>query len=108
MTNKIEKLIPDTSVIISIKKIILGIKDNKELTRYKFDTSSIKTEEGHKVRWVIDDNQRHLISCYQDGKRMLRSENIYPNEVFEYVFNKSGTYVCIDVIYGARGTIGVS
>ncbi len=72
----------------------------------RFDPDYIFLNETKTVIWKNLDDREHLISCYSDGgSRVFIGDKINKNQETKHTFKEYGTYLCIDAIYGLRGTV---
>jgi plastocyanin len=75
----------------------------------KFDPSFVEVSVGDTIVWI---NKRKKLNSFIIGMRELsgmKSKFLFPNDKFEWTFNKPGKYVYVDgIIIGLEGKIVVS
>ena len=58
------------------------------------------------VIWENLDDRQHMIACYYyGGGRVFVGEKLEKGGKTEHTFEEHGTYICVDAIYGYRGTV---
>ena len=79
-----------------------------------FQPSTIAIIKGESVVWEASaEGKFYKISCYESGthgtqsRRIFISEQIDPGMTYTYTFTETGEYLCIEPVYGARGTVQV-
>jgi plastocyanin len=77
-----------------------------QITYGGFDPEYAFFNETNTVIWQNDDNRQHMISCYYyGGGRAFLGEKLNNGDTTKYTFKEHGTYICLDTIYGLRGTV---
>ena len=82
------------------KNNVIKIGTNKFEPDYAFfnDTKTII--------WENEDTRQHLIACYYyGGGRVFLGEKLENGQKTTHTFEEHGTYICVDAIYGYRGTV---
>lgn len=72
----------------------------------KFEPDYVLFEDTSTVIWDNLDNRQHLIACYYtSGGRVFLGEKLEKGGKTQHTFKEHGTYICVDAIYGYRGTV---
>jgi len=82
-------------------------EDNIIQIKYEgFDPNYLLLNKSKTVIWDNLDNRQHLIACYYyGGGRVFIGEKLNQGDKTTHTFEKYGTYICVDAIYGLRGTV---
>ena len=78
-----------------------------EISRSEFSSNQLTIDKGTKLRWLNNDTRIHKIACYEGLNRVYTDKNLDNGEYSEYIFDKTGEYLCIDSIFGIRQNINV-
>jgi len=85
--------------VVEEKENLIGIKEEG------FDPDKITINQGEEVVWISDAKPR-MIACYDGSDRVFLGEKTEEQGARTvYTFKKTGTYLCIDAIYGLRSNI---
>tara|TARA_Y100000310_G_C20674905_1_gene812437 strand:+ start:259 stop:852 length:594 start_codon:yes stop_codon:yes gene_type:complete len=70
-----------------------------------FIPETVLITAGEEVTWQSNDDKSHKISCYNLRKRVVQSEIMKTGDSFTHKFDLRGEQLCVDAIFGHRGTI---
>jgi plastocyanin len=72
----------------------------------KFEPDYAFFNDSKTIIWENEDTRQHLIACYYyGGGRVFIGDKLDNQGKTEHTFKEHGTYICVDAIYGYRGTV---